>query len=135
MTIKYFRSHQAGNQYNDLITGSDLVYKISRPPEHPDKATDHTLYEYNVFEHPTNSGDWVAAIGDRPIEIDPIVVAQGQGVPAIPGWQAFFGGAEASTKKAIITGNVTGTINAQDFTRSQWTEHTYNDLLNDGWFG
>lgn len=133
MTIKYYRSNQAGNQYNDLHKGSEIVYNISRPPEAVDKGTDHTLYEYTLHEHPTNSGDWVAIINDRPININPIVKTQSQGAPAIPGWQAFFSG-DAATKKALITNNVTGTINAQDFTKTQWTEHTYNDLVNDGWF-
>jgi len=134
MPVKYYQSHVNGDQYNDLLKGSELVYNISRPPTAPNKNTDVTLYQYALTEHPINSGDWVASINDENIPINSIVKSQSQGAPQIPGWQAFFGGAEGNLKKAIIAGNVSGVINAQDFTRSQWIEHTYEDLQNNGWF-
>lgn len=134
MAIKYYRSHETGNQYNDLKKGSEIVYNISRPPSAPNKVTDVTLYEYSLHEHPVNTGDWVASISDNDIPINSIVKSQSQGVPQIPGWQAFFGGAEGNTKKAIIAGSSTNLINAQDFTRSQWNEFTYQELVDDGWF-
>jgi hypothetical protein len=134
MTTRYFQSHQVGSQYDDLKKGSEIVYNIARPPSVPSKETDVTLYQYALTQHPTNTGDWIASIGDEPVPINAIVKSQSQGGPQIPGWQAFFGGVEGNTKKAIISGNVSGVINAQDFTRTQWLEFTYEQLQVAGWF-
>jgi len=132
--VKYFKSNQVGNQYADLLKGSEIMYNISRPPSAPNKNTDVTLYQWGIHEHPVNSGDWIACVGDEDVRIHPIVKSQSQGAPQIPGWQAFFGGQDGQDKKAIIAGNTTGVLNSQDFVKSQWTEHTNQELVNDGWF-
>ena len=135
--FKYFLSTKERIEF-----GSNLAFRLSRPQQIPDTQNDVTQYLFSWITHPTTS-EWCAVIDtNAKIPVHQFIrdsIANDNGVSSFFD-QFYLTAEEAQAKKNTVVnsfdseGGLVLNINILDILPSDWTETTYSNLENDGWF-
>ena len=127
--MKYFTTNKPTNKYNDLLLGSSVAYKVSRPTEV--NATDVTRYQFNIIKHPINE-DWAAVVNDVQIPINEMVTAQAnQG--SINGHSEFYENpGDVGRVRSVINPSANGLVSLYDLMPARWQERTERYMMDNG---
>lgn len=128
--MKYYKEALA-----QIQTASNLAYRLSRPTQVPETASDQTQFSFGWQKHPVNE-EYIAKIPeDLTLPIHQFIkdsVAAGNGVSVY--FDNFYPTqAEADAKKALIIA-ATEPVNVIDILPSTWIETDHATLDSEGWF-
>ena len=129
--MKYYTTNKPTNKLLDLMAGSSVAYKISRPAEV--NATDVTRYQFNIIKHPTRE-DWAAIVSDVQIPINDLVIGQAN-KGGINGHSEFYENpGDVGRIRSVINPSANGLVSLYDLIPNRWQERTERYMMDNGWF-
>ena len=128
--MKYYKSRKQA-ELEDLQKGSEFMHQVSRPDGV--NTDDVTKYRFNIIKHPTLD-DYAICIDESDnIKVHAGVAQAAQGSGNFPSQDAFINNAGESARiKAMVRDNPH--VKGHDLAPARWSEKTYTQLEDEGFF-